>query len=136
MEIVEASATTSGAYVIKGDPTSTNIYNYMNAYGGGSHTEICSYTSEDKGSQWLLESSTNQTYVFDVTDITVGLDSFLETAKKINGVTIIPEKYTDSVMDCVSGQNKDDKIYNLMGLPVTTPTRGIYIQNGKKIVIR
>jgi hypothetical protein len=30
----------------------------------------------------------------------------------------------------------DDKIYNLSGQRITSPTKGIYIQNGRKIVIR
>ncbi len=31
---------------------------------------------------------------------------------------------------------KDDKIYNLMGIPVEEPTKGIYITNGKKTYIK
>ena len=31
---------------------------------------------------------------------------------------------------------KDDKIYNLMGIPVEKPTKGIYITNGKKTYIK
>ena len=31
---------------------------------------------------------------------------------------------------------KDDKIYNLMGIPVENPTKGIYITNGKKTYIK
>lgn len=87
---VESSMTTSGAYTIKGDPMSTNIKNYLNAYGGANHTELSSYRRDDKNCQWMLVVADDQTYTFDVTDVTDGLDDFLDTAKNINGATILP----------------------------------------------
>lgn len=87
---VESSTTTADAYTIMGDPTSTNTYNYFNAYGGANHTELSSYTRDDKNSQWLLVEAEDQTYTFDVTDVTGGLDDFLATARNINGATILP----------------------------------------------
>ena len=87
---VESSMTTSGAYTIKGAPMSTNIKNYLNAHGGANHTELSSYRRDDKNSQWMLVVADDQTYTFDVTDVTDGLDDFLDTAKNINGATIFP----------------------------------------------
>jgi len=36
----------------------------------------------------------------------------------------------------VNNPNTDDRYYDLMGMPVEHPTSGIYIHNGKKVIIR
>ena len=33
-------------------------------------------------------------------------------------------------------QSADGSVYNLQGIRVTNPTKGVYIQNGKKYVIK
>lgn len=142
---VESSTTTADAYTIMGDPTSTNTYNYFNAYGGANHTELSSYTRDDKNSQWLLVEAEDQTYTFDVTDVTGGLDDFLATARNINGATILP---WPSAIGNVSASARptDTPAYKLSGLraaelsPKTasagTGLKGIIIKNRAKYVVK
>ena len=53
----------------------------------------------------------------------------------IQGVYLIPAGSTD--MAVVKGVTFDDgRWYNLQGQPVAKPTRGLYIHNGKKVVIK
>lgn len=142
---VESSVTTADAYTIKGDPTSTNAYNYFNAYGGANHTELSSYTRDDKNSQWLLVAAEDQTYTFDVTDVTGGLDDFLATARNINGATILP--WSSAIGNVsTSARPTDTPAYKLSGLraaelsPKTasagTGLKGIIIKNGAKYVVK
>ncbi len=42
---------------------------------------------------------------------------------------------TDGITD-IRDNNKDNKIYNLQGMPVSKASNGIFIVNGKKVVIR
>ena len=35
-----------------------------------------------------------------------------------------------------SGKINNNKWYNMMGIEITTPKRGVYIHNGKKIVLK
>ena len=53
----------------------------------------------------------------------------------VQGVYLIPAGSTD--MAVVKGVTFDDgRWYNLQGQPVAKPTRGLYIHNGKKVVIK
>ena len=53
----------------------------------------------------------------------------------VQGVYLIPAGSTD--MAVVKGLTSDDgRWYNLQGQPVTKPTKGLYIRNGKKVVIK
>ena len=53
----------------------------------------------------------------------------------VQGVYLIPAGSTD--MAVVKGDTSDDgRWYNLQGQPVTKPTKGLYIRNGKKVVIK
>lgn len=53
----------------------------------------------------------------------------------VQGVYLIPAGSTD--MAVVKGLPSDDgRWYNLQGQPVTKPTKGLYIRNGKKVVIK
>lgn len=137
---VESSTTTADAYTIMGDPTSTNAYNYFNAYGGANHTELSSYTRDDKNSQWLLVAADDQTYTFDVTGVTGGLDDFLATARNINGATILPwSSAIGSVF--TTARCTDTSAYKLSGMRAAEPSvkavqNGIVIKNGRKYVVR
>ena len=53
----------------------------------------------------------------------------------VQGVYLIPAGSTD--MAVVKGLTSDDgRWYNLQGQPVAKPTKGLYIHNGKKVVIK
>lgn len=43
---------------------------------------------------------------------------------------------TDGIVKLVVPENKVDDIFSLSGMKVTNPTKGIYIQNGKKVIIK
>lgn len=143
---VESSTTTADAYTIMGDPTSTNTYNYLNAYGGANHTELSSYTRDDKNSQWLLVATDDQTYTFDMTDVTGGLDDFLATARNISGATILP--WVSAIGNAPAAPASfchDAPSYNLSGLHVSPSERScpaasglgrIVITNGVKHIVR
>ena len=52
-----------------------------------------------------------------------------------DGVTIVPEM--TGVNNITADEAKaDGKIYNLSGMEVKTPVKGVYIQNGKKFVVK
>ena len=53
----------------------------------------------------------------------------------LDGVTIVPEM-TSVANITVEDQKADGKIYNLSGMEVKTPAKGVYIQNGKKFVVK
>lgn len=52
-----------------------------------------------------------------------------------DGVTVVPE-LTSITNISVYDQKADGKIYNLSGMEVKTPIKGVYIQNGKKFVVK
>jgi hypothetical protein len=52
----------------------------------------------------------------------------------INGY--ITDSSTGILVKTVRQENADNHIYNLAGQRVDHPTRGIYIRNGKKFIIR
>lgn len=60
--------------------------------------------------------------------------------KNENGTSVMAVKIAKNpptgIQDIVTEEQKDKPIYNLMGQKVLHPQKGIYIQNGKKIVIR
>lgn len=50
---------------------------------------------------------------------------------------LVPRVVVDGIHHTGLEANKDDGLYyNLMGQPVKNPTKGIYIKNGKKVVIK
>lgn len=53
----------------------------------------------------------------------------------LDGVTIVPEM-TSVTNITVDDLKADGKIYNLSGMEVKTPAKGVYIQNGKKFVVK
>jgi len=52
-----------------------------------------------------------------------------------DGVTVVPE-LTSITNISVYDQKASGKIYNLSGMEVKTPAKGVYIQNGKKFVVK
>ena len=48
-----------------------------------------------------------------------------------------PHQEDDTAVEEVSAaQQTDNRYYNLMGQPTENPTNGIYIHNGKKILVK
>ena len=52
-----------------------------------------------------------------------------------DGVTIVPEATGVNNISAVEAQ-AEGKIFNLSGMEVKTPAKGVYIQNGKKFVVK
>lgn len=131
---VKASGTLTNGYTIKGDPTSTNTYNYLNAYGGANHTELSSYTEADKNSQWLLVESPKQEYTFNVEMITTGLDDFLETVEKldVNIITSVSDVASDMKQRC----GRSGKIYTLNGTQYKENSKGILVTYNRKYRVK
>ena len=46
----------------------------------------------------------------------------------------VKKEIETAITDIEAQAEQDNTIYDLMGRKVTTPTHGIYIQNGKKVV--
>ncbi len=131
---LEASTTTANAYTIKGVPNSTNIYNYLNAYGGVKHTEVSSYTQADKGSQWLLVETADQQYAFDLTSVEEGQDAFIESVSPVSGVVITPSVTSISDKVLTEARLPERPCYNLCGIPVGDHYAGLVVTRGKKIL--
>ena len=51
-------------------------------------------------------------------------------------ITLETEKSSTGIQYVVSSQANSDKIYNLQGMEIRQPRQGIYIKNGKKIIVR
>ena len=131
---IAASNTTTDAYTIKGDATSTNAFNYLNAYGGANHTELCSYTQDNSGSQWTLVEADDQTYTFDVTNVTTGLDAFLATAKRISKAVITPSVTAVSQIKTTPCAKSKPQYYTLTGQSVAQSYKGVVVCQGKKYI--
>ena len=60
------------------------------------------------------------------------------TAMAKNGVSIWGYKYAEAtgIQRVTSRQSDDSDYYDLRGMKVANPQKGIYIKNGKKIVIK
>lgn len=52
------------------------------------------------------------------------------------GCTLSDQNYATGIESITTTHPADGIIYNLSGQRVTTPTRGIYIKNGKKYIIK
>ena len=51
-------------------------------------------------------------------------------------ITLETTKSTTGILHVASSQIDSDKIYNLQGVEIKQPHQGVYIKNGKKIIIR
>lgn len=51
-------------------------------------------------------------------------------------VMVITKSEPTAITDVESVVNGDNRYYNIMGQPVANPTSGIYIHNGKKVVVK
>ena len=127
---VKASGSLNNGYTIKGDPTSTSTFNYLNAYGGANHTELSSYTETDKNSQWLLIDYQSQRYTFNVENITTGLDDFLETINKTEA------NITNSISETTTNGSKRNlyRCYTPSGIKVSNQHIGLIIRDNKKYI--
>lgn len=59
-----------------------------------------------------------------------------EEAKQIADVVLSVQKYNGGLMKLPVSKTKDGNIYNLQGIRQSNPIKGLYISNGKKIIIK
>ena len=112
------SASFPGAYTIKGGAGATT---YLNAKGGtATHADFAAYKSTDANSQWSFEECADQTYTFDITDITTGAADFLATASLIDDATIIPCPTSVKIVNAEQ-RKANNRIYSISGQLLRTP---------------
>ena len=54
----------------------------------------------------------------------------------VKGIWLIPAEGSSGIAGITNTATDDGRWYNLQGQSVANPTKGLYIRNGKKIVIR
>ena len=61
----------------------------------------------------------------------------IETTMPVAKVQILSLDGQATGIESVGAQPEDDGIYyNLMGVPVENPQKGLYIKNGKKVIVK
>lgn len=84
--------------------------------------------------------STIERLIFDKMDTSTIIytpASQVEKIKKIYDGAVLPlEKYISGILSTKSSPDKPSPVYNLQGRLAPTPQKGIYIQNGKKIIVK
>ncbi|MBQ9652583.1 MAG: pectate lyase [Prevotella sp.] len=100
--------------------TGTTLVNQESIESGNKPT--ADLTAWQDGIKYTLEA--NKTYTFQVTGTKWRFAGF----KYVTGAT--------GIQNITTAQPKDNVIYDLQGRRVTNPTKGIYIINGNKVVIK
>lgn len=54
----------------------------------------------------------------------------------VKGIYLVPKQPVNSIEMAKTDSRQDGRFYNLNGLQVAHPVKGIYIRNGKKIIVR
>lgn len=92
----------------------------------GSFTYVFAYQNDDLGF-FKLTSSVNAT-----ADM-----AYLQTSEDISGAKVVFGFDEDATgIESIENAKSDNAIYNLNGVRVDNPTKGIFIQNGKKVIIK
>lgn len=81
-------------------------------------------------------------YVFDTSlnsnmtlYVPVGSKTAYESAKNWNSFSNIVEKEYTAIESVSVDDNADDKVYDIQGRRAATPAKGLYIKNGKKVIL-
>ena len=62
---------------------------------------------------------------------------YLDCLTDLNGNVLYKSNIVSAITDVkADGKQGNDRYYNLMGQPVSSPTQGIYIHNGKKVIVK
>ncbi len=87
------------------------------------YTQIWTYSNVDLGAPFKAEA----TFCFEI-----------DSKRYIIHATLLdPESYKDAQgIAGINADKKDGKIYNLQGQEVVAPAKGIYIMNGKKVLVK
>jgi hypothetical protein len=60
----------------------------------------------------------------------------LDVAGASNVMIVTPEAYADGISEAQVATESNAVIYDLQGRQVANPVKGIYVVNGKKVVIK
>lgn len=141
--------------IIKGEPDTYEIpvaegeaptidTNYLKAVGDWDGTITASTTTEESSIfHYSFTETQEPTFSLVTVDTPIAAHkAYLETTTDITpGDGEIQLVFTDEVgtgitaVETETGQNRDNAYYNLQGMRVEHPTKGIYIHKGKKIAI-
>ncbi len=55
---------------------------------------------------------------------------------QVSVMFVTPEEYADGISEAVVASENSENVYDLQGRQVSNPTKGLYIVNGKKMVIK
>jgi hypothetical protein len=84
--------------------------------------------------------STIERLIFDKMDTSTIIytpASQVEKIKKIYDGAVLPlEKYISGILSTKSSPDNPSPVYDLQGRQTPTPQKGIYIRNGKKIIVK
>ena len=94
----------------------------------------------DKGNNWVLEPIDGVTASLSLTNVTTNIQSLVESAAA-EDVTLIDTANIGSTLVVpfepdVAGDLASQEYYDLQGLRVNNPLKGIYVVRGKKILIK
>ncbi|MBR5350305.1 MAG: hypothetical protein IK124_03605, partial [Prevotella sp.] len=115
--------------------------------GYDNYAEVDSYLGELNGvtypsTDYVFPQKVGDTYTVKSYKITLATPAtskltFTPQGKQVVWViTLETTKSTTGIQHVASSQIDSDKIYNLQGVEIKQPHQGVYIKNGKKIIVR
>lgn len=79
-------------------------------------------------------------YIFDGLDTSTTIYTQASQVQKIKNIyegAVLPlEKYPSGILSTKSSPDNPSPVYNLQGRLAPTPQKGVYIQNGKKVIVK
>ena len=123
---VAASGTAISGNLLKGQTTTSNV----DASTAGTYHYVFGYKTSDPTEFGFYNLAAD-------TEVAAG-KAYLETATELTGarLAIVFADETTGIQSMDNGKWKMDSVYDLQGRRVATPQKGLYIVNGKKVVIK
>lgn len=128
-----------GIYVVRTGEAEAVETNYLRAVGDWNQNI---QPSVDGGYLYTLTESGEPTFSLVAAGTEVeARKAYLETATDITPATgnielVFSDDPSTGITDVTIGEKGDDAYYNLQGVRVVYPSKGIYIHNGKKVIIK
>lgn len=128
-----------GVYVVRTGEAEAVATNYLRAVGDWNQNI---QPSVDGGYLYTLAESGEPTFSLVAAGTEVeARKAYLETTTDITPATgnielVFSDDPSTGITSVTVGKKGDDAYYNLQGVRVAHPTRGIYIHNGKKVIIK
>ena len=133
----------AGTYIFESDNSSEITYDTENAQSNGALNGIYTDTYQYvPASSYVLQNGTNGLGFYKVADAnTVRITSFrayltAETEARALSIVFADDDETTGICSIKAQQQDGNAYYTLSGVRVSRPTSGIYIKNGRKVVIK